>query len=150
MSELPINQIAISVKSVQHTQRWYRDIFGFAEAGGTPAFIPSLGSADVQGVPGATSECWWLNDSQDFFQIELFEFRKPEPKPLMVPSREWHLFLVLYAAYVVGDPNRDIMSRLYIGEGTFNRTRRRALRGLARALQEMEQETAQLASFGSR
>jgi GAF domain-containing protein len=68
---------------------------------------------------------------------------KPEPKPLMVPSREWHLFLVLYAAYVVGDPNRDIMSRLYIGEGTFNRTRRRALRGVARALREMEREASQ-------
>jgi hypothetical protein len=66
----------------------------------------------------------------------------PEPKPQMVPPREWHLFLVLHAAYVVGDPNREIMSRLYIGEGTFNRTRRRALRGVAKALQEMEQEAS--------
>ena len=29
MSELPINQIALSVRSVQHSQRWYRDIFGY-------------------------------------------------------------------------------------------------------------------------
>ncbi|HSN74612.1 MAG TPA: hypothetical protein VL334_05895 [Anaerolineae bacterium] len=28
---------------------------------------------------------------------------------------------------------------LYIGEGTFNRTRRRALQGVARALHEMEE-----------
>ena len=66
-----------------------------------------------------------------------------EPNRLEVPSREWHLFLVLYAAYVEGDPNREIMSRLYIGEGTFNRTRRRALRGVAKALQEMEKEASQ-------
>ncbi len=82
MSELPLNQVALSVRSVQLSQRWYRDIFGFVEGGGTSAFIPPLGSADVQGVPGATSECWWLLDAQDFFQIELFEFRKPTPRPL--------------------------------------------------------------------
>jgi hypothetical protein len=35
------------------------------------------------------------------------------------------------------------MSKLYIGEGTFNRTRRRALRGVAKALQEMEREARQ-------
>jgi hypothetical protein len=31
------------------------------------------------------------------------------------------------------------MSRLYIGEGTFNRARRRALHSLAKSLAEMEQ-----------
>jgi len=62
----------------------------------------------------------------------------PEPKPLAVPTREWHPFLILYLAYVSGEPNRDIMSRLYIGEGTFNRTRRHALQGLAKAVQEMD------------
>lgn len=82
MTELPLNQVAMSVRSVQHTQRWYRDVFGFVEGGGTPAFIPQLGAADVQGVPEATSECWWLLDAQEFFQIELFEFRKPTPRPL--------------------------------------------------------------------
>lgn len=82
MTELPINQIALSVSDVQHTQRWYRDIFGFTESGGTFMFVPILGAEDVQGVPGATSECWWLLDAQEFFQIELFQFRKPTPEPL--------------------------------------------------------------------
>jgi GAF domain-containing protein len=63
-----------------------------------------------------------------------------EPPPHQVPSREWHQFIVLHDAYVLGELNRDIMSRLYISEGTFNRTRRRALRGVARALMEMERE----------
>ena len=82
MPALPMNQIAINVSDLQHSQRWYRDIFGYQESGGTYMFIPILGSADVQGVPDATSECWWLMDQQDFFQLELFEFSKPTPKPL--------------------------------------------------------------------
>ena len=87
MSALPMNQIAISVSDLQHSQRWYRDIFGYQESGGTYMFIPILGSADVQGVPDATSECWWLMDQQDFFQLELFEFSKPTPEPLPVDWR---------------------------------------------------------------
>ncbi len=63
-----------------------------------------------------------------------------DPPAHQIPPREWHQFIVLHDAYHLGDPNRDIMSRLYISEGTFARTRRRALRGVAKALQEMEQE----------
>jgi hypothetical protein len=55
-------------------------------------------------------------------------------KPLGTPAREWFAYLVLHEAYVVGTPNRVIMNRLYVSEGTFNRTRRTALRGLAREL----------------
>jgi len=59
------------------------------------------------------------------------EKRPPEPLP-----RVWYNHAVLYDAYVEGVPNREIMSRLYISEGTFNRTRRNAIRGLARMLME--------------
>jgi len=54
------------------------------------------------------------------------------------PPRDWYAYLILHDAYLEGIPNRDIMSRLYISEGTFSRTRRAALRALARALEEME------------
>jgi hypothetical protein len=54
------------------------------------------------------------------------------------PPREWYPYLILHDAYVEGVSNRDIMSRLYISHGTFSRTRRGALRALARALEEME------------
>ncbi len=54
------------------------------------------------------------------------------------PPREWYPYLILHDAYLEDIPNRDIMSRLYISEGTFNRTRRTALRAVARALEEME------------
>jgi len=59
------------------------------------------------------------------------EKRPPEPLP-----RVWYSYAVLHDAYVEGVPNREIMARLYISEGTFNRTRRNALRGLARLLSE--------------
>jgi GAF domain-containing protein len=62
-----------------------------------------------------------------------------EPGPHDVPPREWHSYLILHGAYVRGALNRDLMSWLYVGEGTFNRTRRRAVRAVAKALQEMEQ-----------
>lgn len=63
-----------------------------------------------------------------------------EPDAYRVPSRAWHQYLILHDAYVLGDLNRNIMSKLYISEGTFNRTRRRAIRGVAKALEEMERE----------
>lgn len=56
-----------------------------------------------------------------------------EPVP-----REWYPYVILYDAYVEGVQNRDIMSKLYISEGTFNRTRRTAITSLARVLAEME------------
>jgi hypothetical protein len=60
------------------------------------------------------------------------EHRPPEPLP-----RLWYNYAVLHDAYVECIPNREIMARLYISEGTFNRTRRNALRGLARSLMEI-------------
>jgi hypothetical protein len=65
------------------------------------------------------------------------EKRPPEPLP-----RVWYSYAVLHDAYVEGVPNREIMSRLYISEGTFNRTRRNALRGLARMLVEKKNNAA--------
>jgi len=62
------------------------------------------------------------------------EKRPPEPLP-----RVWYNHAVLHDAYVEGVQNREIMARLYISEGTFNRTRRNAIRGLARLLMEKNQ-----------
>ena len=62
----------------------------------------------------------------------------PLPKESRCPPREWHMYIILHDSYVEEETNRDIMSRLYISEGTFNRTRRRALRAVAKSLAEME------------
>jgi hypothetical protein len=61
-----------------------------------------------------------------------------EPSKNEPPSREWYAYVILHDSYVLGELNRDIMSRLYIGEGTYNRTRRRALRSVAKILLDME------------
>jgi hypothetical protein len=56
----------------------------------------------------------------------------PEPRP-----REWHSYSILHDAYVDEVPDREIMARLYISEGTFYRARRKALHGVARAILEL-------------
>jgi len=57
--------------------------------------------------------------------------RPPEPLP-----REWYNHVVLHDAYIKGVPNREVMARLYVSEGTFHRIRRHAVRGVARYLIE--------------
>jgi hypothetical protein len=70
---------------------------------------------------------------------ELIErLRPPGPPPAEPHPPEWRLYTVLHAAYIEGEPNREIMSRLYIGEGTFHRARRQALASLAEAFIELE------------
>jgi hypothetical protein len=63
-------------------------------------------------------------------------FRPAGTRPSEPLPRVWYSYTVLYDAYVEGVHNREIMARLYISEGTFNRTRRNALRGLARLIIE--------------
>ncbi len=70
---------------------------------------------------------------------EVIEKLRPEGQlPRDLPPREWYPYVILHDAYLEDVPNRDIMARLYISEGTFNRTRRAALRSIARVLGEME------------
>jgi hypothetical protein len=64
------------------------------------------------------------------------EARPPEPLP-----RPWYNYVVLHDAYIKGVMNREVMARLYISEGTFNRIRRNAIRGVTRWLLE-ENKTA--------
>jgi hypothetical protein len=59
-----------------------------------------------------------------------------EPKQ---PTREWYPFLILRDAYLVGVPNKEIMARYDLSEGTFNRTRRKATRAVAKVVAEIEQ-----------
>ena len=71
--------------------------------------------------------------------LDALDKLRPGPTvPRDPPPREWYPYLILRCAYLEETPNRDIMLRLYISEGTFNRTRRAAIRSLARALREME------------
>lgn len=69
---------------------------------------------------------------------------KPEPvEPAGAPPRNWYPYLILRKAYLEDTPNQEIMSRLYISEGTFNRTRRAAIDTVTLLLKEMEEEILQ-------
>ncbi|MEX1247218.1 MAG: hypothetical protein WEA61_01945 [Anaerolineales bacterium] len=59
---------------------------------------------------------------------------QPPPEPL---PREWHSYVILHDAYVNDIPDRDIMGKLYVSEGTYYRARRKALHGVSKALMEM-------------
>jgi hypothetical protein len=80
---------------------------------------------------------------QEILTVSIESFKPAEKRPPEPLPRVWYNHAVLYDAYVEGVPNREIMARLYISEGTFNRTRRNAIRGLARMLME---QSAQYAS----
>jgi hypothetical protein len=67
--------------------------------------------------------------------IEKLKPRSPKPKP---PTKEWHQFVILHDCYLEGKLNRNVMGELYIGEGTFNRARRRAVRAVTRVIAELE------------
>jgi hypothetical protein len=69
--------------------------------------------------------------------VQAIDILKPDKQRPSEPlPREWYNYVVLHDAYVEDLPNREIMARLYVSEGTFNRSRRNALRGVARFLFE--------------
>ena len=75
--------------------------------------------------------------------VEAIESLRPVGgPPKRVLPREWHAYTILHDAYIDDVPNRDIMSKLYISEGTFARQRRKALRAVARAIWEVHQSQA--------
>jgi hypothetical protein len=69
--------------------------------------------------------------------IQILEKLRPagQPPPEPVPS-EWYAYTILHDSYVKECLSREIMAKLYIGEGTYYRLRRQALRGITRALLE--------------
>lgn len=73
----PLNQIALSVVDVRRTEQWFREGLGFLPAGGSRLMASSPLAAKVQGLPKAASSMWWLVGRNKWFQIELFQFRRP-------------------------------------------------------------------------
>jgi hypothetical protein len=70
--------------------------------------------------------------------IKILEKLRPTGQPPSEPlPREWYAYTILYDSYVMDRLSRDIMGKLYIGEGTYYRLRRQALRGITRAVVEM-------------
>lgn len=73
---------------------------------------------------------------QEVLRQAVEALRPASVRPVDVIPPAWYAYIILHDAYLEGARNRDVMARLYISEGTFNRTRRLALRGAARWLIE--------------
>jgi hypothetical protein len=70
--------------------------------------------------------------------IQILEKLRPADQPPTEPiPSEWYAYTILHDSYVTERLSREIMAKLYIGEGTYYRLRRQALRGITRALVEM-------------
>jgi hypothetical protein len=98
----------------------------------------ALGQSPLADWAGITAESHIERGKQlqKFLADAIESFRPAGTRPHEPLPRVWYSYAVLYDAYVEGVPNREIMARLYISEGTFHRTRRNAIRGLARLLAE--------------
>jgi hypothetical protein len=70
--------------------------------------------------------------------VQVLDKLRPAGQPPSEPlPREWYAYTILHDSYVQDRLSRDIMGKLYIGEGTYYRLRRQALRGITRAVVEM-------------
>ena len=79
---LNICQIALSVASGPSACLFYEDLFGLQLVFGTQAYR-GPGAERVQGLPGSASHVRWLIDDRPFFQLEIFEFETPPPRPAL-------------------------------------------------------------------
>lgn len=73
----PLAQVALSVVDLRRSEAWYREGLGFLPAGGSIFMMSGPIAGRVQGIAGAASCAWWLVGRNRWFQLELFQFRRP-------------------------------------------------------------------------
>lgn len=130
---VPEKEISIPVNSVENV---LRNLFNYTYLADSPLAEMYLVREKIAGEKKTHIERGKIVQS---IVLEAIEKMRPAPDaPRDPPPREWYPYIILHDAYVKEIQNRDVMSKLYISEGTFNRTRRAAIRSLARALAEME------------
>ena len=78
---LPFNQIAFAVIDLRRTEAWWREGLGFLPAGGNrQLFRPPLSDGLVQKIPGLAMTCWCMVGRNDWAQLEMFQYEKPNSK----------------------------------------------------------------------
>jgi catechol 2,3-dioxygenase-like lactoylglutathione lyase family enzyme len=82
IASLPFNQIAFAVIDLRRTEAWWREGLGFLPAGGNRLmFRPPLSDGAVQKLPkGAAMTCWCMVGRNDWAQLEMFQYEKPNSK----------------------------------------------------------------------
>ncbi len=77
---LHIVQIGMNTSDLAGSLRFYREVFGFSNAGGNALWGDIM---RIQGLdPGARSLIWWMVGAAPFFQLEFFHHTTPIQRPL--------------------------------------------------------------------
>jgi catechol 2,3-dioxygenase-like lactoylglutathione lyase family enzyme len=73
-------QIGMNTSDLSGSLRFYREIFGFSNAGGNVLWGDIM---RIQGLdPDARSLIWWMVGAAPFFQLEFFHHSRPIQRPL--------------------------------------------------------------------
>ena len=129
---LPDLETELPTKTVEDA---LRNLFDFAYLADSP-----LARLQQAQKPDGIAVVTHLDRGKQVYKLILETMEKLRPPgelPREPVPRQWYPYLILRDAYLENKPNNEIMMRLYISEGTFNRTRRAAVRSMARALLEM-------------
>jgi catechol 2,3-dioxygenase-like lactoylglutathione lyase family enzyme len=80
---MQIAQIALSCRDHVASRAWYVECLGYLPSGGMDfdAMPEPPDVAAIQGLPEVSAELVWAVDGQEFFQLEFFRYRRPEPRP---------------------------------------------------------------------
>lgn len=81
MKDTRVGQIAIVVADHVRSTKFYAALFGLDHIFGTNSFRGEM-AEQVQGVKNAASTTRWLIDDRERFQLEVFQFEQPLPRPL--------------------------------------------------------------------
>jgi catechol 2,3-dioxygenase-like lactoylglutathione lyase family enzyme len=77
---IQIVQIGMNTSDLAGSLRFYREIFGFSNAGGNALWGDIM---RIQGLdPDARSLIWWMVGAAPFFQLEFFHHSRPIQRPL--------------------------------------------------------------------
>jgi catechol 2,3-dioxygenase-like lactoylglutathione lyase family enzyme len=85
LDAIRIVQIGMNTSDLAGSLRFYREVFGFSNAGGNVLWGDIM---RIQGLdPEARSLIWWMVGGATFFQLEFFHHSKPMQRPLPVDWR---------------------------------------------------------------
>jgi hypothetical protein len=135
-SQQPIYQNSSQEISINDVEDALRNLFDYSHLGDSPLVNLKLIDHELP-VSGVTHIDQGKAVNTTLTSV-IEKLRPGEQTPGEPVPREWYPYLILHGAYLDDRLNRDIMSQLYISEGTFNRTRRSAIRSVTRMLEEME------------
>lgn len=136
--QLPMKHIQTSsdLIPVQWVEEALQNFYNYSFLGDSP-LINLKQVKKLLSAPAIT----YLDRGKAVHQVVFEAVEKLRPQTIVPKEpfpREWFSYLILHDAYIEGLPNRDIIAKLYVSEGTFHRTRRSALRSVTRVLGEFE------------